>query len=94
MEDSVSEAIEVANAEGNTFQEFRFVVAALGEAVGIGTIKGSKDFIRPVVDSFRTGKKFRKSGFFGNLGIKWTKMIDRALDSDSKIGNLFDSMGE
>lgn len=35
-----------------------------------------------------------KSGFFGNLGIKWTKMIDRALDSDSKIGNLFDSMGE
>ncbi len=43
-------------------------------------------------------KKDGRKGLFGNLNITWGKKVEdvigRALDSDSKLGNLFDSMGE
>lgn len=48
MENPVAEAGEVANAVTDALENFGFVVAAFGEAVGIRHIKGIEDVLAPV----------------------------------------------
>ena len=47
MEDSVAETGEVAHAIANAFQNFGFVVAALGIAISKRNIKGVEDQLAP-----------------------------------------------
>ena len=65
MEDSVAETGEVTHAVANAFQDFGFVVAALGKAVSKRNIKGVEDQLAPVVDRSGTFSEFRQMGGFG-----------------------------
>ena len=60
MQDSVAETGEVTHAVANAFQDFGFVVAALGKAVSKRNIKGVKDQLAPVVDRSGTLSEFRQ----------------------------------
>ena len=59
MEDSVAETVEVTEAVANAFQDFGFVVAALGIAVSKRNNKGVKDQLAPVVNRSGTVLEFR-----------------------------------
>ncbi len=61
MEDSVAEAGEVADAIRNALENLRFVVAAFGIAVGIGSVKGVEYVFAPVVDGSCAFIEFGKS---------------------------------
>lgn len=50
MQDSVAETGEVTHAVANAFQDFGFVVTALGIAVSKRNIKGVEDQLTPVVN--------------------------------------------
>ena len=54
MKNPAAEAVEVANAITDTFEDLRFVVAAFGVAVGIRHIKGIEDVFAPVVNGSGT----------------------------------------
>lgn len=64
MKYSVSECGEGSNPEANTLEYLGFVVAALGEAVGIGNIKAVEYVLIPVSYSGDTGFKFRDMAVF------------------------------
>ena len=65
MEDSVAETVEVTEAVANAFQDFGFVVAALGKAVSKRNVKGVEDQLAPVVNRFCTVSEFRQMRGFG-----------------------------
>lgn len=65
MEDSVAETVEVTKAVANAFQDFGFVVAALGIAVSKRNNKGVKDQLAPVVNRSGTVSEFRQMRGFG-----------------------------
>ena len=50
MQDSVAETGEVTHAVANAFQDFGFVVTALGIAVSKRNIKGVENQLAPVVN--------------------------------------------
>ena len=60
MEDSVAKAGEVANAVTDALENFRFVVAAFGIAVGIGNVKGVEYVFAPVVNGSSAFVEFGK----------------------------------
>ena len=65
MEDSVAETVEVTEAVANAFQDFGFVVAALGIAVNKRNNKGVKDQLAPVVNRSGAVLEFRQMRGFG-----------------------------
>ena len=65
MQDSVAETREGAHAVANAFQDFGFVVAALGIAVSKRNIKGVDDQLTPVVNRSGTLSEFRQMRGFG-----------------------------
>lgn len=65
MQDPVAEAGEVTHAVANAFQDFGFVVASLGIAVGKRNIKGVEDQLIPVVNRSGTLSEFRQMRGFG-----------------------------
>ena len=65
MEDSVAETVEVTEAVANAFQDFGFVVTALGIAVSKRNIKGVDDQLTPVVNRSGTLSEFRQMRGFG-----------------------------
>ena len=65
MQDSVAETREVTDAVANAFQDFGFVVAALGITVSKRNVKGVEDQLTPVVDRSGTFPEFRQMGGFG-----------------------------
>ena len=65
MQDSVAETGEVTDAVANTFQDFCFVVAALGIAISKRNVKGVENQLTPVVNCSGTFSKFRQMRGFG-----------------------------
>lgn len=65
MEDSVAETVEVTEAVANAFQDFGFVVTALGIAVSKRNIKGVENQLAPVVNCSGTVSEFRQMRRFG-----------------------------
>ena len=65
MQDSVAETGEVTHAVANAFQDFGFVVAALGKAVSKRNVKGVEDQLAPVVNRSGTVSEFRQMRGFG-----------------------------
>ena len=67
MQDSVAETGEVTHAVANAFQDFGFVVAALGKAVSKRNVKGVEDQLAPVVNRSGTLSEFRQMRGFGAI---------------------------
>lgn len=65
MQDSVAETREVTHAVANAFQDFGFVVAALGIAISKRNVKGVENQLTPVVNCSGTFSKFRQMRGFG-----------------------------
>ena len=65
MQDSVAETGEVTHAVANAFQDFGFVVAALGKAVSKRNVKGVEDQLAPVVNRSGTLSEYRQMRGFG-----------------------------
>ena len=61
MEDPVPKCGDASDAEADTLE---YVVAALGEAVGILDIKAVEDILGPVAHSSYAGFKFRDMTVF------------------------------
>ena len=65
MQDSVAETGEVTDTVANACQDFCFVVAAIGIAVGKTNVKGVEDQLAPFVDRSGTLAEFRQMRGFG-----------------------------
>ena len=59
MQNSVAEAVKVSHTITNTFQDFGFVVAAFGKAVGKMDVKRVKNQLSPVVQGSGAIIEFR-----------------------------------
>ena len=66
-EDPVAEVLEIAEAEADALEDFGLVVAALGEAVGVGMIEGIEYLVRPVMYRLGAGIKLLELGRFSEI---------------------------
>ena len=94
MQDSVAETWEVTETVANAFQDFGFVVAALGIAVSKRNVKGVEDQLAPVVNHSGTVSEFRQmrgfsavdpvsEQFFSRLGV-WRVHKEQEVDFEER----------
>ncbi len=66
-EDPVAEVLEIAEAEADALEDFGLVVAALGEAVGVGIVEGVENLVRPVMYCLGAGIELFEFGRFSEI---------------------------